>query len=67
MSDIKRPRTSSDSETRPKEAEADRNPYSFQSGEIRVRMRFSGGRAIEDAVSHYLAMRDNADSAMGAK
>lgn len=67
MSDAKRPRISSDSETRLQEAEADRDPYSFQSGEIRVRIRFSGGRTIEDAVSHYLAMRDNADSAMGAK
>lgn len=40
------------------------NPYEIQSGSIKVRMSFSGTRRIEDVVSHYLAMRENADSAM---
>ena len=40
------------------------NPYEIQSGSIKVRMSFSGTRQIEDVVSHYLAMRENADSAM---
>ena len=40
------------------------NPYEIQSGSIKVRMSFSGTRRIEDGVSHYLAMRENADSAM---
>ena len=40
------------------------NPYEIQSGSIKVRMSFSGTRRIEDVVSQYLAMRENADSAM---
>lgn len=40
------------------------SPYEIQSGSIKVRMSFSGTRRIEDVVSHYLAMRENADSAM---
>lgn len=54
-------------EARRPAAEKAKDPYSFQSGGLRVLVRFSGGRTIEEAVSHYLAMRDNADSAMGAK
>lgn len=51
---------------RPRAEDAE-DPYAFRSGGIAVRVRFSGGRPIEEVVSHYLAMRDNADSAMGTK
>lgn len=67
MSDAKRTQTSANPETRRRKADAGKDPYSFKSGEVTVRMKFSGGRSIEETVSHYLAMRDNADSVMGAK
>lgn len=67
MGDAKKVQAPVGSEIRRPEAGVGRDPYSFQSGGIKVRVRFSGGRTIEEAVSHYLAMRDNADSAMGAK
>lgn len=67
MSDAKRTQATADPETRRRKADVVGDPYSFKSGEVTVRMRFSGGRSIEEAVSHYLAMRGNADSAMGAK
>lgn len=67
MSDAKKIPTSADAEARRPEVEAGGDPYSFESGGIRVRVRFTGGRTIEEAVTHYLAMRDNADSAMGTK
>lgn len=67
MDDAKKTRVLAELALNRPEAAVPEDPYTFRSGNTTVRVRFSGGRSIEEAVAHYLAMRDNADSAMGAK